>query len=133
MIPGKSVYDWCKINFEVPEGIKKGNTVKIRLTSTNSLKDKVAIVVSKQSKYNGTVIVNNSKKISGVMPIGVGSTRSISIWWVWVLENLFIVYYLYKTKRDEADVSFLNDAFALLISICLFFALRSSVNRYLNM
>ncbi len=133
LIPGKSVYDWCTMNVEVPQAIKKGNTVKIRLTSTNSLRDKVAIVVSKQSKYNGTVVENNSKKISGVMPIGVGLSRSISIWWAWVLENIFIVCYLYKIKRDDADVSFLNSVFALFISTCLLFALRSSINRYLSL
>ena len=133
LIPGKSVYDWCTIHFDVPKGIKKSNTIKIRLTSTNSFQDKVAILVSKQSKYDETVVENNSKKISGVMPIGVGSSRSISIWWVWVFENLFIIYYLYKIQRDEAGVSFFNTAFTLIISICLFFALRSSIIRYLNM
>ena len=133
LIPGKSVYDWCKIHFEVPKSIKKGNTVMIRLTSTNSLQDKVAILISKQSKYNETVVENNTKKISGIMPIGVGSSRSISIWWVWLVANLYIMYYLYIIKRDNTDVSLLNTVFALLISTCVLFALRSSINGYLSL
>lgn len=132
LIPGKFVYDWCKMNFEVPEGIKRGNTVKIRLTSTNSLQDKVAILVSKQSKYNGTVVENNLKKITGVLPIEVGASRNISIWWVWLVANLYIMYYLYKIKRDDTDVSFFDAAFVLFVSTCLLFALRSNINRFLS-
>ena len=134
LIPGKSIYDWCKIEFEVPKGVKKGNTIKIRLTSTNSLRDKVAIVVSKQSKYNGTVVENNTKKISGILPIGIrSSVRIISICWVWLITNLYIIYYLCKINRDDIDISFLNPVFALLICTCLLLALRDGINRYLSL